>query len=397
VWKAAESFIEVDYYQHCKSGQRIAGDVFLLSRRKEDGRIVCTLSDGLGSGVKANVLANLTATMARKFVMEQMDLCASAEIIMNTLPVCSVRKISYSTFSIADISRNGKARIIEYDNPRALYFRGDSAIATPLQEVPLKRKGAFREETLTLSEFTMQVGDRLVFYSDGVSQSGMGTRSYPLGWRRENLEKAVGGMIRGNPEIGARDLSHAVCNQARLNDGLSARDDITCAVIYFRKPRTLLLVTGPPVEREKDREMASLFSTFTGRKVISGGSTAAIVARELGREVRLRLHSGNDDIPPASSMKGADLVTEGLITLSRLASVLEKRSEPSRLPQGPLRSYMELLLDSDAIHFIVGTKINEAHQDPNVPVEMELRRTIVRRIQRILEEQYLKKTTMRFL
>ncbi len=397
MWETSDSFIEVDFCRHYKSGQRIGGDVFLLSRQKEDGRLVCTLSDGLGSGVKANVLANLTATMAQRFVLQRLDVRASAEIIMNTLPVCSVRKVSYSTFSIADIGPDGKGRIIEYDNPPYLFIRNGRVIDLDKQTIPLKRKGAVREELLLLSDLRMRVGDRLVLYSDGVSQSGMGSRLYPLGWRREHIISMVEELLASRPDMGARELSHAICARAKRNDGLAARDDITCSVISFRKPRQLLVLTGPPVDRSRDSTMAGIYGSFNGRRIISGGSTAGLIARETGNEVVLDLHSGSDEVPPASRMRGADLVTEGLITLSRVTAALEKRMEPAAVPYGPLRSYLELLLDSDSVHFLVGTKINEAHQDPNVPVEMELRRTIVRRMQKVLEELYLKKTEMKFL
>jgi hypothetical protein len=395
--KAGNSFIEVDYGQHFKAGERIGGDVFLLSRQKEDGRIVCTLSDGLGSGVKANVLANLTATMAQRFVTQRLDVRTSATIIMNTLPVCAVRKISYSTFSIADITADGRARIIEYDNPPFLYLRGGRLLDPHKQTISLKREGAMKEEQLVLSELDLEVGDRLLFMSDGVTQSGMGSPSFPLGWRRGALIEAVEEIVASQPDIGARELSHAICNRARRNDGFTARDDITCAVVYFRKPRQLLIVTGPPVDPDKDSWMASFFDKFDGKRIISGGSTASLVARELGRQVTVRLHSGCDDVPPASTMEGADLVTEGLITLSKVSLALEKRVDPSSLSPGPVRSYLELLLDSDSVHFLVGTKINEAHQDPNIPVEMELRRTIVRKMEKILEELYLKETEIHFL
>ncbi len=103
----AESFIEVDSCQRAKNGQLISGDVFLSENVKEEGRIVSVLSDGLGSGVKASVLATMTATMALKFAVSPMDIQASAEVIMDTLPICSVRQVSYSTFTVADISNTG--------------------------------------------------------------------------------------------------------------------------------------------------------------------------------------------------------------------------------------------------------------------------------------------------
>jgi serine phosphatase RsbU (regulator of sigma subunit) len=139
-------FIEVDYAQHFKYKQKICGDVFLLSQTENKDRIVSTLSDGLGSGVKANVLANLTATMGQKFVLNNFDLNKSADIIMNTLPICKERKISYSTFSICDISKQGFIKIIEYDNPEFIYFKQNRLVDVQKKRVLLKKKHSHRKE-----------------------------------------------------------------------------------------------------------------------------------------------------------------------------------------------------------------------------------------------------------
>ena len=117
-------FIEVDCQQKSFEGERICGDVFLSGKVKEENRIVAVLSDGMGHGVKASVLGTMTATMALNFTKEHKEPQKTAEIIMKTLPVCSVRKMSYSTFTIIDVEYNGDTTILEYDNPRCLLIRG---------------------------------------------------------------------------------------------------------------------------------------------------------------------------------------------------------------------------------------------------------------------------------
>ena len=57
----------------------------------------------------------------------------------------------------------------------------------------------------------------------------------------------------------------------------------------------------------------------------------------------------------------------------------------------------KLLLGSDKIDFVVGTKINIAHQDPNLPMELEIRRNIVKKIFRILQDRYLKEISVRYI
>jgi hypothetical protein len=389
-----DHFIEVAHWQHRKRGQSVNGDVFLSHRIKEEARVITVLSDGLGSGVKANVLASLTATMAAKYIENYTDIKRTAEVIMDTLPVCSVRRISYSTFTIVDVDASGHMRVVEHGNPPYLLLRGCRAIAVPKQVVTLEK---WQDREVLFSEFDVGVGDRLAFFSDGVSQAAMGSSAWPLGWGEENVQSFVGEQILRQEAISAALLARAMADRARELDG-QPKDDITAAVIYIRQPRRLLLVTGPPFARERDRDLAELVQSFPGRKVICGGTTATIVARELNRKVVMSLDDPVDpDLPPVSKMQGTDLITEGTLTLSRVADLLEKMNNGDGLPCNAATQLAAELLDSDLIEFVVGTRINEAHQDPNIPIELETRRNLVARIQRVLEEKYLKETRRRYL
>ena len=391
-------FIDVDYAQIYKHGQKIGGDVFLLSRNPESNQIVCTLSDGLGSGVKANVLASLTAHMAHKLSFSPISLSHSAEIIMNTLPVCKERKISYSTFTIADIhyQENIKVRLVEYDNPLSLRFKDAEKISWQREKNELQRKAAFKKEVVQYSSFNMEIGERLIMFSDGVAQAGLG-KSLPLGWRNSGVEAFVRDLIAKEPDISSRELSAAIVQKANSLDGMCSKDDITAVVVYIRRPRKTLIVTGPPFLKESDAILGEKIRAFDGRKIVSGGTTALIVSRLFNAKITVDLSCWSPDVPPASRMEGIDLVTEGMLTLSQVANVLEKKIPPSTLPNTPVRKFVEILLDSDQIHFLVGTKINEAHQDPNIPVEIGIRRTIVGRLRAALENIYLKETSQEYL
>ena len=390
-------FIEVDYFQSCKHSERIAGDVFLLSRDKDEGRIVCTLSDGLGSGVKANVLANLTASMGQKFTTSKMDIVKSAQVIMKTLPICRERKISYSTFTMVDIDSSGKTGIIEYDNPPFILVR-EGKIISPLKKViPLENRFPGRNEQLSHTKLKLHEEDRLIFFSDGVSQSGIGTSSLPLGWRKSSIEKFILDAVKTKKNISARELSRKIVSRAVLNDIQNAKDDITCAVVYSRKPRRILILSGPPIDQQNDQRLFNKYHDFKGKKIICGGTTAQIIADRLGVPIETNLHERTANIPPVSSMEGADLVTEGILTLSKTAELLETKDSWNVMKQNGAKRLITLLMNSDEVHFLIGTKINEAHQDPSIPVEIGLRRTIITRIKRTLEQKYLKKTFLEYL
>jgi hypothetical protein len=389
-----ESFIDVDFCQQAKHGQVVAGDVFLSRKIKEENRIITVLSDGLGSGVKAGVLANLTATMALRYTTAFVDLRRSAKTIMDTLPVCEKRKISYSTFTIVDLDEDGKTRVIEHGNPPLVLLRGQTPV--PIERASLTLE-AWKDRVIYYSEFDTQLGDRIVFYSDGVSQSGLGRVGLPFGWGPDRVLEFLGRQIAAENEISSRELSRNLVAEALVNDGRAAKDDITCGAIYYRRPRRLLVITGPPFNRERDGELAELIQNFDGHKAVCGGTTAGIVARLLGRTVTMSLARLDPEIPPAAIMDGVDLVTEGTVTLAKVAEMLERgeTSDPAR--KNPATDLMSLMLQSDIVEFVVGTRINEAHQDPNVPVELDLRRNIVRKIAALLETRHLKESRLRFI
>ena len=389
-------FMDVDHTQIHKHGQAVAGDVFLSRKLEPEGRIIAVLSDGMGSGVKANVLATLTATMAANFTAGGWAPEAAARRIMATLPVCSVRQIAYATFSIVDIAPNGTAQVIEFGNPAFRLFRSGGDSRVPAQTLRIPVSGG-RDETLRATALNWRQGDRLVFFSDGVTQAGMGTAAYPLGWDDPGVTGYVQNLIDREPELSARELSRRVCQKAQELDGYRAKDDITCGVVYFRRPRTLLVVTGPPVDRDNDARLAGRVRDFQGRTVVAGGTTAAIVARELGVEVQVDLDHLSDDVPPLSTMAGVDLVTEGIITLATANRFLETGEIPAPDDFHAATRLVQLLLDSDIIHFLVGTRINEVHQDPAMPEDLEIRRNIVKKMAALLEGRYLKATQILYI
>ncbi len=392
---AVESFIEVDFCQRAKNGQLICGDVFVSEKVKHEDRIVSVLSDGLGSGVKASVLATMTATMALKFTASAMETLKSAEIIMDTLPICSVRKISYSTFTIVDMASTGETRIIEHGNPPFLLLRPEGELNILKTEMRPKR---WHDRVISFSTFDVQREDRIVFFSDGITQAGMGEFRTPRGWGLESAGEFAREQIRWNPFISARELSRHLVAKAEEVDGSKAKDDITCGVVYFRSPRQLLVLTGPPFNRMHDQDLAAMASLAPGRKVICGGTTANIISRLLHRPIKEDAgQPRHRRVPPAAQMEGFELVTEGALTLSEVLRILEEEFAPEDVNSNAAVRLATLLLDSDIVKFAVGTSVNEAHQDPSFPVELDLRRNIVKRIAQLLESKHMKRVLIQYL
>lgn len=390
-----EFHIEIDCQQRSHHGEKICGDVFLSKKIREENRIIAVLSDGLGHGVKANILATLSSTMALNFTREHREVEKIASIIMNTLPVCSERKISYATFTIIDIEAGGNVTMLEFDNPRAVIIRGQDVYEPEWTRIELTEgKHAGRE--LRSCSFRASKEDRILFCSDGVVQSGLGSDRHPFGWGRDNLVSYAKLMVSSEPTISASKLAGKIVTMAHKNDGYSAKDDTSCASVYFREPRRLLLCTGPPYDENKDSLLAEKVTGFKGRIILSGGTTADIIARETDREIEDNLVFEDPELPPESFIDGIDLVTEGILTLQKVMSVLEnyKKHRPGK---GPADKIISMFMESDEIEFIIGTRINTAHQDPNLPVDLEIRRNVVKKIASLLEDNWLKKVHLEFI
>ncbi|HQB84278.1 MAG TPA: SpoIIE family protein phosphatase, partial [Candidatus Rifleibacterium sp.] len=219
--------VEVDFRQKNCGRQRTGGDVFLSRKLKEQQRVISVLSDGLGSGIKAGVLATLTSVMGLNYMSSFRDPAKAARSIMDTLPVCSERHISYSTFSLVDVDFENEVKIVEYDNPPVLVARGSEIIRLERSQVQVTRAG--REPVaISVADFQARPGDRIIMLSDGVSQSGIGSQSLPFGWGIEKTGNFIREQIEKKADISACELAAAVVDKAWVNNGGHALDDITC-------------------------------------------------------------------------------------------------------------------------------------------------------------------------
>jgi serine/threonine protein phosphatase PrpC len=390
-------FVEVDYQQKSFEGQRICGDIFLSSKVKEENRIVVVLSDGMGHGVKASILATLTATMAVNFTKEHKEPEKTAEIIMKTLPECSDRRMNYSTFTIIDIEQSNRVTLLEYDNPECIIIRDRKIFKSPDARVIVFSADSNCSKKIRVCSFTPVKGDRILFCTDGVTQSGLGTPRFPFGWGVDNVGRFAIDMIKQYPQISARDLAAKILNMAFRNDGFQSKDDSTCGIIYFREPRELLICTGPPYNKEDDTILAKEVSGFKGKKIVMGATTGDIISRELGLKIEDVFKFEDMELPPINVMEGVDLFTEGILTLNKVEKILKAYNPNTKLGRGPADEIVKLVLESDAIKIIIGTRINIAHQDPHLPVELEIRRTVVNRIAQLLEEKLLKKVMVNYI
>ena len=254
------------------------------------------------------------------------------------------------------------------------------------------------DRTVRECEVDLRAGDRIILCSDGVTQAGLGERrDMKLGWRRSGVRAFAQERIAAEADISARDLSLEIARRSVNITAGVCRDDVSCLVVYLRHPRVMRILTGPPYYKEHDAEYARQASLGEDHVVICGGTTANILERELGGRVKIDLKAMRNagGLPPSGLLPGVGLCTEGILTLSHVCKALEEKENPVGQPMAA-RQILERLLTHDRIEFIIGTKVNESHQDPNIPQDLELRRSVIRRMASVLEKNYRKTVRLNF-
>ena len=386
-------FIDIDCHQIKKYNQNAFGDYFVSKRYPDEERLIAVLSDGLGSGIKANILSCMTATMLLRFVEgDQIPIKDAAEIVMNSLPICQVRKISYSTFSIIEVNDEGHAKIVEEGNPDFLWIRNGEVMEPPYESIPSKNH---KNRCMKSYKIKLDLGDRLIFCSDGITQCGLGNEKLKLGLRRSGLINLVLEKLKQDPEISSSELSSYLVKQARnIETDRNPKDDMSALVLYCREPRKSLVFTGPPFNQKNDAQYAQTFKDFKGKKAISGGTTANLISRELNIPITMDTTISIGRLPSCSYMEGVDLVTEGILTLTQTLEYLESGDWDIDNAAGKL---VKFLLDSDCIYFMVGAKLNQAHYNPNMPIEIEIRKNIIKKMKNVLQDKYYKNVSVQYI
>jgi hypothetical protein len=251
-------------------------------------------------------------------------------------------------------------------------------------------------KVLRCREFRAMKEDRIVFMTDGITQSGMENEKVKMGWEQASVEAYVVQQLARASDISAKRLSKKVLNKAIQNDGFHLVDDASCGVIYFRDPREMLLITGPPFFKAKDHDFAQRIQDYKGIKIVCGGTTAEIIARELNEEIETEISLSNPYALPKYAMAGFHLVTEGILTIGKVEELLENYDSEIRYGNTPAEEIVKQLMQHDRIVVLVGTRINWAHHDPDQPIEMEIRKFVVKRIVKLLEEKFFKEVVINF-
>lgn len=374
--------IDVAWKSLNKKGEELCGDKVVTVRTADS--TIAVLADGLGSGVKANILATLTSTICATMVREGASVADVVSTIINTLPVCSVRKVAYATFSILEIKDSGEGYLAEFDNPFCIYIRDGQRMEFKCEYNEYSGKGVYE------TRFQALPGDVITIVSDGVIYAGVG-ESLNFGWTWEHVVKWLlnaTALDMSAPRLAAA-LSDTVNDLYMKKPG----DDSTVLVAEVTPHRVVNMLAGPPKEKADDERMVRDYMRSQGKKVICGGTSANIVARVLNRKIRTSLTYSDPSIPPIGFIEGVDLVTEGVLTLTRTLDILQEYCEKDadsyyfhRIDEENGAAMLARLLLEDCTHLklFIGTAINPAHQNPNLPADLSIKLKLIDRLAELM-------------
>ena len=364
-------------------GEELCGDHVDIVNQGDNSQVI-VLADGLGSGVKASILSTLTSKIISTMMAEGLKLEDCVSTIAATLPICSVRGVAYSTFTIIHIIENRTVEIIQYDNPKVIFLRNFNVYNYPTKELNIEGKKVLK------SIINLQEDDCLIAMSDGCPHAGIGL-AYNFGWKLEDIADFM--LSLAQARYNTKTLATMLVDQCDKEYGHHPGDDATACVIKVRKREPVNILFGPPRNRDDNNRMMSLFFSKEGKHIICGGTTSSIAARYLGKEVKVSLSFERGDVPPIAEIEGVDLVTEGVITISKVIEYAKDALGQNKLYEkwGFQRDGASLICrllfeEATDINFYVGRAVNPAHQNPDLPITFNIKMNLVEELSECLKK-----------
>lgn len=326
------------------------GDVILLLR--EQHGTVALLADGLGSGLRANLAAQLCVSRLRVLLEQGMPLFTTFSHVAQSMNRARGTTLPYAVFVLARVLRDGTAHVLSYDMPEPLLLHAGHAGVLPLH-TRMMGKAIVGE-----AEFLLAPGDGVMLFSDGVSQAGMG-QGFVHGWGSRGVATYLDELQLGTA---LSSLASRVHDRALEHNRGGVGDDTSVVLLAGREEKKVVLFTGPPANPADDSTVTQAFVRASGAKVICGASTASIVARVLRREVLVEHGERSLYSPPRSFIQGMDLVTEGAVTLNQVYNILD-RGDITLEEGSAVTALCRLLREADTIHVFLGGGVNPVSGD----------------------------------
>lgn len=374
---------DIGYKSINHHGEQLCGDHVDIVER-DDGSTVIVLADGLGSGVKASILSTLTSKIISTMMASGLSIEECVDTIAATLPVDQARGVAYSTFTIIHIIDNETAELIQYDNPHIIVIRDFKVWDYPKTEMNIGGKKIYK------SLIKLREDDIFIAMSDGCPHAGIGT-AYNFGWKREEICEFMEALA----PVGytAKTLSTILVDECAKLYNYKPGDDATSCVVRVRKRVPMNMLFGPPSNRDDADRMMSLFFSKEGKHIICGGTTSSIAAKYLGKPLKASLNFERSDVPPIASIEGVDLVTEGVITVNKVLEYAKDYLDSNKLYEqwsfkhdGASQICQLLFEEATDINFYVGRAVNPAHQNPDLPINFNIKMNLVEELSKCLRK-----------
>ena len=374
---------EIGYKSINHEGEQLCGDHVDVVEKTDDSSVI-VLADGLGSGVKASILSTLTSKIISTMLAAGLSLEDCVSTIAATLPVCSVRGVAYSTFTILHLIKNETVEIIQYDNPDVIFLRDGKVYHYPKEELNIEGKKIYK------SVIRLRENDCMIAMSDGCPHAGIGL-AFNFGWKWEDIADFMKSLyIVGYT---SQTLAAMLVDQCYEEYGHRPGDDATACVVKIRKRAPVNLLFGPPRNRDDADRMMSLFFSKEGKHIVCGGTTSSIAAKYLGKPVKASLSFERSDVPPIAEIEGVDLVTEGVVTINKVIEyardVLDKNElyEQWSFQRDGASLICQILFEQATdINFYVGKAVNPAHQNPDLPITFNIKMNLVEELSDCLKK-----------
>ncbi len=374
---------DIGYKSINHEGEQLCGDHVDIIEQNDNSTVI-VLADGLGSGVKASILSTLTSKIISTMVAEGIALEECVSTIAATLPICSVRGVAYSTFTIIHLINNSLAELIQYDNPLVIMIRNGEIYDYPKTELNIGGKLIYK------SEIDLRENDIFVAMSDGCPHAGIGI-AFNFGWKREDIAQ----FMLGIADVGytAKTLSTMLIDECDKQYGFHPGDDATACVVRIRKREPMNILFGPPRNPDDCDRMMSLFFSKEGKHIVCGGTTSKIAAKYLNKPITTSLNFERSDVPPIAFIEGVDLVTEGVITINKVIEYAKDSLDKNELYEhwsfsrdGASLICRLLFEEATDINFFVGRAVNPAHQNPDLPINFNIKMNLVEELSDCLKK-----------
>lgn len=375
--------VDVAWKSLNKHHEELCGDKVEILKTKDSEIVI--LADGMGSGVKANILATLTSKILGTMFLNGATIESCVETIAKTLPVCKVREVAYATFSILQIFHNGDAYLVEFDNPDCVFVREKEVVQYPYQERVIEGKKIHEYR------FKVQLKDCFVLMSDGVIYAGVG-EILNFGWTWDSMAEYT--LKCTKETLSASRLAAMLSEACYELYGGRPGDDTTIAVIRVIDRQVVNIFTGPPKNKEDDERLMKDFMQMEGKKVVSGGTSANIAARVLRKDIITTLDYADPEVPPMATIDGLDLVTEGVLTIGKALGLLRRYQKDEfdteffdelDANNGASKLAKMIIEECTELNLFVGKAMNIAHQNSNLPFDLSVRMNLVEQLKEMAE------------